>query len=105
MTFNNNTLPNYENKGNRLTSVSIPHELWLAAKKNMIPYTFATMFGIEFLLAEKGLCEYPRTHLQEEIDTLQKNIMRLQKIITDLNTPKEEPKTTIEDDFKEVFGE
>jgi len=82
---------NDQNKGSKMTTVELPLNLWELAKKNIFSFKDLLIFGLQFKLAEKDpyTYQYPNNSLSNKIIKLQKIIEDQNKIIEDLENPKE----------------
>jgi len=69
------------------TSIDIPYEIHNLARDNMIELKGALIFGVRFLLAEKGISDYPNCNIITEYKT---NINKTEKIIKRLELETQE---------------
>ena len=93
---------NHNPKVNITTSIN--NELWNHAKQNNLAWNDALSFGVEFKLAELGICEYPPTKLSSKVETLVEKLSEVSQELSDLKNDDEDVKEP-EEEADEFFDE
>jgi len=105
MEFNteeNSTLNRQKDWGKKLKTnitTSIKNEIWMLAKQCNLNWNEALEFGIQFILAEDDICDYPKCKLYEKVEKL---TVKLSEVSQELNDLKENKENTVDKNVKDV---
>lgn len=66
--------PFIQREPTKVTTIALPFSIWEKAKINLIEFKKATIFGINFLIADKQGIDYPHCNLTIKLQEINKKL-------------------------------